>query len=295
MASEVRALLGDLVVASVELVAKPRPVSRGDRRASFAAWWHLVEPWARLALTVGAAREHVPDPHDELRRELAATLGASDVLASLRETILRRFLYIGYREDGGPPRIVYGHLDWEPVCVLRSAFEVIRDLVGDRDVLLDQLDVSAIDRQLARWGHALFAAVASPDRLPPYHWWWSRSTPPGEGTLRANPRMRSWLGVGRVPPAFWRRCHAGFEHGSEGCLVEDFLDGRRADAPTALACVYHLASELRRARIPASRIMLSRPIDGAWVLSFVPASTNTLFDLESVRGEGMLTLDTEDA
>jgi hypothetical protein len=321
--SEVRQLLGDLAVASVELVEGLRTGADRD----------IAERWKWLALEAGLAARAQRDPEmiATLAEAFAGTSALRELVASLDDHFLHRAI------------------GWDGACVARSALELVRDLF-DGDPLGEQLDTSPLETRMLRWGGAGERVISVPAGMPSFHWWWFGARPPGERTLRANRRMFDLLGLGVLAvPVRWRQfVNKGFseidgaivfrdfarklegfempvrwrrgEHRREPyhpgssrieatinvCSIEDFLERDPSRRPVdiagiGLACARHLASELRRRELPACRIIVVvRPRERVAYVRF-HVRRDDQFDDEAVRDldritdEAVLVLDTVDA
>lgn len=258
MQSDPRALLGDLVVATVELARYP-------------------ERWLRLAHATCAELRTAALPHD-LLAELVASLDLAAVRALAR----------------------FWPFSWPHACVVRSAFESLRDLLEARDALApavrDALDTSELDQQMG--DASQFIATAVPDATPAYHWWWTRARPPGEGATRTNGRMRAllpdhthaaapaklrallaggfieinhlWFLRDHQPtpiPSTTKAMHATYTEAFHNALpLHDILEPAAARplgelAAIGLASARWMAHEVRRRNLPPFRICLL--VDGA--------------------------------
>jgi hypothetical protein len=327
MSSEVHQLLGDLAVASVELVETPLPPPEQSAVASFDAWYAHSRSWLHLAIATGIAVH--ARPHEVTVPILAPLVAAFDgnrLLASMCSAIENRFSMADLEE------LVPGAPEWEELCVARSALELLRDLLREHTFAIDQLDTSRVDGFMLLWGPKLFETQLVPAGIPAHHWWWYEDAPPGERTLRMNAAMSSLLTNMRpdtVPPGFRRLVDEGFGqvaghvcwrarasdrdtvdvtpfHDSTGfeCAVnslhvEDYLEpqpGGHALAPIAITCARWLASQLRQSVADPCRIIVNvRPADGTSTLRFhkVRAGESWLADdLEGYLDEAVLVLDT---
>jgi hypothetical protein len=327
--SEVRQLVGDLVVASVELCGRPLPAPH-DVKHAFADWFVLTEPWLRIAIECAAASAHGVEP--ELIDALAEVFEGHTLLASLRTCVEDRFTYLG-TQDGE----LYAPVDWEQLCLVRSGLEIVRDLLAGHAELADQLATARIERDMARWGPRLARAVSAPADMPAHHWWWRASQPPGEATLQLNERMRGLLlavGGADVPARLRRFVERGFTfiggsvffHGLVGeeasilalrvpryksafeaqrniIQLESYLDlddsRRLVDlAGTTVAATRFVASELRRRGAPPCTVLATlRPTTRTSVLRFwaIRAGVDRLVeDAESIRDEAVVLVDTVD-
>ena len=250
MTSDVRELLGDLVVASEELVADPTHRER---------WLHLV---AETAVAMRGARE-VP----------------TDLLAALVTTFERRGILAAMCD----PR---PGLDWRELCVLRTGLESMRDIV--EPFLLDEIDTSVLEGSMRIIANAMFEPLEAPAGTPAHHWWWFAAEPPNEHSLVMNSAMRHLLPLypGPVSREFRMLVADGFVTIGE-CLflrapqrvhtdmdpttrewshntirLEDYLPADPSRRPvdlagSALACTRHLAYELRRRPFAPCRIITS--------------------------------------
>jgi hypothetical protein len=254
-------LVGDLVVASVELAEAPPP-------ADFERCYARIERWLRLAALAGNAARGEKLPI--LLTHLADAIGP--LLRPLRTACE------GYGRD----------TDWEKACVFRSALEAMRDLLGVR--YADELDTSRIETAMLRFGPKSFRRLAVPEGTPPHHWWWYGGVPASERSLQMNERMRQLLGFASddVPLAFRRRVANGFIL-IDRCLflrdvaptglapdesptqlectfnelrVEDHMERDPSRRPVdlaaaAVACARHLVAELRRRPYGKCRVIVT--------------------------------------
>jgi hypothetical protein len=225
---------------------------------------------------------------------------------------------------------VHGALEWEELCVARSALELVRDLLREQAYAFNQLDTSRVDAFMMLWGPRLFQTLPVPAGIPAHHWWWFDDKPPG--ALWMNAAMSALLGEGLadfVPPRFrrlvadgvtqvaghlrWQASASdreavdvtpfhdstGFECAVTSLHVEDYLDpqpGGYVLAPIALACARSLASQLRQSVVDPCRIIVNvRPADGTSTLRFHKIRVGESWladDLEGYRDEAVLVLDT---
>jgi hypothetical protein len=328
MTSEVCQLLGDLAVASVELVETPLPPSDRNAIASFDAWYAHSRRWLHLAIATGIAVD--ARPHEvtaPLLAPLVAAFDGSRRLASMCAAIENRF-----SNDDRELDFVHGALEWEELCVARSALELVRDLLRGHAFAVKQLDTCRVDACMVLWGPKLFETQLVPAGIPPHHWWWFDDTPPSQRTLRMNAAMSSLLaGVlpDFVPPEFrqlvaegftqvgghvgWQAWapaggavdvtpfhdSTGFECTANSLHVEDYLapqPGGHRLAPIALACARLLANQLRRWVADPCRIIVNvRPADGTSTLRFHKIREDESWiadDLEGYQDEAVLVLDT---
>jgi len=326
--SEVCQLLGDLAVASVELVETPLPASDRNAVASFDAWYAHAKRWLHLAIATGIAGQARPDEvTGSVLAPLVAAFEGNWRLANMRAAIEDRFSN-GDRELD----FVHGALEWEELCVARSALELVRDLLREHAFAMKQLDTCRIDAFMVLWGPKLFETLLVPAGIPPHHWWWFDDTPPSVRTLRMNAEMSSLL-AGTLPdfvPSGFRQLVAegftqvaghvrwrawapdqdaidvtplhdstGFECSANSLHVEDYLEaqpGGYSLAPIALACARRLASHLRQWVADPCRIIVNvRPADGTSTLRFHKIRAGERWiadDLEGYRDEAVLVLDT---
>jgi len=264
MTSYVRELVGDLIVATTELVDAGAPPD---------------ERWPWLALTCGAAVR--ANPH-EAPADLIDTLGELVWETPFGDAVLAR------ARDAGA---------WRERSAYRSALELMRALFPDQDI-----DTSVLEIAMIADGPGAFAATAAPDGMPEHHWWWR--APGSPGRLRVNDAMSAMLALGatRVPPGVRRVIAGGFvHHGEDDRLIIDAHlprdDSRRPVdlAGIALACARWLAAELRREVAERCQIIavVSRQTMTAW-LSFHVAPDWGLDRLpEDAGGAGMLALDSK--
>ena len=256
MLADARELLGDLTVATVE--------------------GNYDERWLGLAIVTAAALRVQP-AQPEL---MSGFIDAIDPA--------RLFGIAGAIQQRCQQRAA-----WANICLLRSGFEAIRDLVEPRYPV--DLDPSHVERDMLVVGRELYRARDIPDDIPPWHWWWFGPEPPNERTLRANDRMRALLpewSPGTSPPAtdvvsprFRELVMRGFVERDGAILFRDVLGHKRvrdfsdeADAnrlqladvlvrdpsrrpvdlaAAALACARHLAYELQRRQRRPSRIVVT--------------------------------------
>jgi hypothetical protein len=292
MSSEVRALLGDLVVATTELVETHAPPD---------------ERWLWLVIASGLAVRARPDD------------AAPDLLAAFAPLVWSTPLGAALADLARRP------LPWSLRCAHRSALELLRELFATRDI-----DTSALELAMIADGPRAFAAVAAPDGIPEHHWWWHRPAPPGE--LRMNHRMANLLALGAtvVPLEFRRlvaegfvtlhdcvflrrlapqklhepRDRTGIECDLNAQSVQDYLprdDSRRPVdlASSALACARWLAAELRRlvayrCRIIANVSQVARLTSTIRFHRLRPGESWIVDELEGYRDEGVLVLDSRD-
>ena len=167
----IRQLLGDLAVASVELVEKPRPPFDMSVIMTFHRWYEHMERWLHVAIDAGIAARGEPPPAD-LVALVAAPFEDSRMLAALVDAVYSRFDYIGYEEG-----FLYGAIDWVELCTARSAFELVRDLLAAYPALVAELDTSDVEDRMAHWGFELFSSPEPPPGIPVEHWWWFRDKP----------------------------------------------------------------------------------------------------------------------
>ena len=171
--SDARQLLGDLAVASLELVEGPRHERLRSVMSTFRHWYARTERWLQLVIEAGIAAR--AEPH-AVTPELVALVAAPFARQSLAEevdAVIARFDYIGYEEGW-----LYGGIEWERLCVPRSAFEVLRALFAPaHPERLAELDMTELDELLVRWGGELFEQLDVPAGIPNEHWWWFRPAP----------------------------------------------------------------------------------------------------------------------
>lgn len=171
--SDVRQLLGDLAVASLELVQAPAPPYQVSIVATFDDWYGRTESWLRLAIATGVAAHAQPDEvTPELVELVAASFGETTALSGLVHAVEARFDYLGYEEG-----YLYGAIAWEELCVARSALALVADLLEDHEALCAQLDMASLDERMAHWGFELFEPLEVPSGIPADHWWWFRDRP----------------------------------------------------------------------------------------------------------------------
>jgi hypothetical protein len=201
---EARELLGDLIVATVEL-AQALPIPRFEKA------FPVAERWFRLVAMTAAARPTDP----ALLDEFAAVLD-HDVLG------LRRLF-----EDAA-----WSRMEWTSACVARSAFEGLRDLFPDHAAIRDHADMSRIEDFMLQHGPERFAEPDVPEDTPAHHWWWFDAQPASERSLVMNDRMRSLI------PAFTHIASPKFrELVAEGFVERDGLLLLRARVPAELGRV----------------------------------------------------------
>jgi hypothetical protein len=259
--SEARELLGDLIVATVEL-ARALPIPRFEKA------FPVAERWFRLVAMTAAAR-----PTDAaLLDDFAAVLDHN--ILGLRRTF----------EDA-----TWSKIDWEHACVARSAFEALRDLFPTHVAIREHVDMSRVEDFMIQRGPQRFAVMAIPDGTPPHHWWWFGALPESERTMLMNDRMRGLVptfthvaspkfraivaeGIiemdgllvlrARVPDEDTQRRYSDpkrLEIAYNSVRLRHVLDPDPSRRPvdlaaSAIACVRHLACELRRPAYPRCRI-----------------------------------------
>jgi len=263
--SDVRALLGDLVVASVELAEANADPQR----------------WLALASATAAAMRASPgEEPGPLLAELLATLDEHELLARVRQAF----------EDSWP------RIGWEKACVMRSGFEALRDIFEVHAAsYVERVDTSRLEQRMIQHGEALFVPLPVPDGTPAHHWWWHAGAPPAEQAIQMNERMRDLLPprgyyTDNAPAKFRRLVAAGFAFDDDllffrarrplhvpmpkGRAHETYIEAdtnvvrfsevlevdpsrRPVDlAAAALACARHVAYELRRG-FPPCRIVVN--------------------------------------
>lgn len=171
MTSDVRQLLGDLAVASSQLVATPHVRVRSVI-STYHGWYRRTERWLQLVIDAGLAIRAEPEA---VTAELVALVADAIEHASLADEVYAveaRFDYLGYEEG-----FLYGGIPWETLCVPRSAFEFLRALFANHPPRLAELDTTDLDALLATWGSELFTRLAVPAGMPDDHWWWFRERP----------------------------------------------------------------------------------------------------------------------
>lgn len=254
VSSEARTLLGDFVVATVELTSYP------DR-------------WLRLAIATAAAARGTAVP-----RELVDALIASLDLAALRTLV---------------ERVPHDDL-WEGLwrSGLESVRDILEPLGVLDDTLREALDTAGFDKRMME--SRGFVAREPPEGTPAYHWWWFTPSPPGERAIRMNERMHALLPPSPhvvAPPRFRALVAAGFVETNglvflrlrqpspipvtTKAMHETYLEGHHNFLPfyevidpdgsrrpvdmaaTALACARYLAHEVRRRSMPPCRIVLT--------------------------------------
>jgi hypothetical protein len=268
VSSEARALLGDLVVASVEV---------SDGTADPVRWLVLAS----------AAAAHIDDAPPALRDELFATLVERDLLARVR---------IPFEEAW--PRIA-----WDRACVMRSGFEAWRDIFERHaPALVASADMSRVEQRMIQHGETLFVPQQVPDGTPDHHWWWRSAVPRGERAVMMNERMRDLLPprglhADNAPAKFRALVAQGFvevdglvffrdlapDHAQAGDRTASWFEGKTNQvrlaglfepdpsrrpvdtAATSVACARHLAYELRR-RHPPCRIAVNAWAARPWIL-----------------------------
>jgi len=253
----VRELLGDLVVASEELVADDAHLD--DSAAGLGRWLHLV-------IETAAAMRHTRDFPPDLLGALVATFDKRGVLAALCE-----------------PKLT---AEWSELCLVRSGLEAMRDLV--EPLLLDELNTSELDCSMLQRAGAQFERLEPPPGTPPHHWWWFGEEPPNEASMVMNSAMRMLLPVLPTPVSNELRLLVanGFvtiddclylrapqypntdmdrttrEWSQNAFRIEDYLPPDPSRRPvdlagSARACARHLAFELRRRPFAPCRIVVT--------------------------------------
>ena len=258
-----RELLGDLLVASVELAETACDPQR---------WLVLA---SALATTTG-------ELDAGLLAELLATLSEHDLVTHVRRPF----------EDAWP------RIAWERACMMRSGFEALRDLFETHAPhLVPAADMSRIEQRMIQYGEGLFVPLPVPIGTPRHHWWWRAATPPAERTMMMNARMRDlWpprgLYADNAPAKFRALTADGFADAYGMLFFCDRVPGRGPTprgrdetqieaetnivqfaevfepdpsrrpvdtAATAIACARHLAYELRRHHPPSRIIVVLDP------------------------------------
>jgi hypothetical protein len=278
---EARELLGDLIVATVEL-AQALPVP------SFDAAFPLAERWLRLLPITAAAQ-----PTDEaLLDEFAAVLD-------------RNVLGLRRAFEGA----LGAKMTWEHACVARSGFEGLRDLFPQHPSIHDHADMSRVEDFMIQRGPQHFTPLAIPDGTPRHHWWWFEPLPESERSMVMTARMRNLL------PAFTHLASPKFRALIAGGIVQThgmvLLRARLAEpvkpapgstveaveaayntirlrhvlepdpsrrpvdlAASAIACARYLACELRRPPYPRCRIV----VHGLETIQFYQAASSPALD-----------------
>ena len=265
MNDEARELLGDLIVATVEL-AQALPIPRFEQA------FPVAERWFRLLAMTAAA--HPTDA--ALLDEFAAVLD-HDVLG------LRR----GF-EDA-----TWSKITWEHACVARSAFEALRDLFPNHAAIREHADMTRIEDFMIQRGPQRFAPMVIPDGTPRHHWWWFEALPQSERSMVmtermrnlvptfthiASPKFRAVIAEGIVqmtgmvllrarlpetampaPGADPGTVEAAYNRIRLRHVLDPDPSRRPVDlAASALACARHLACELRRPPYPRCKILVQR-------------------------------------
>lgn len=259
-------MLGDFLVLSIEL---------GEHSAADTTRWAVL-----ASATVNALSLEAAEAHRELLDELFATFVEHELLARIRRPF-----------ENGWPRV-----GWDTACVVRSAFEALRDLFERHTpALLPEADMSRIEQRMIQHGDTLYVPLPIPSNTPHHHWWWRGGAPASERRMQMNERMRDLLPprglyLSNAPPKFRALVSRGFAFEGDRLLFRDRIApnlpvplGRMHDtaseadtnvvrfadvfepdasrrpvdtAATALACARHLAYELRR-RYPPCRIVVN--------------------------------------
>ena len=253
MATYARELLGDLIVATTELVETG---AQPDER------------WLWLAVTTCLAAR----PGDELLAPLRTQLFAPAFLAALHERPLRTIA-----------------VPWPERCLHRSVLELLRDLYPGH---AHAIDTSALELAMIAGGPTTFASVAAPDGIPAHHWWWRAGTPPGELRMNQRMTELLTLTAREVPPLFRALdidALAGMVVSVEAYLPRD--DSRRPVdlAAIVLASARWLAAELRRTSPQRYRIVAT--VRRETMTSRLWFDIDPALDLES--DDGLLVLDTQ--
>jgi hypothetical protein len=253
VATYARDLLGDLIVATTELVEAGAPPD---------------ERWLWLAITTCLAAR----PGEELLAPLRAQLFTPAFLAAVHERPLRTIA-----------------VPWPERCLHRSVLELLRDLYPGH---AHAIDTSALELAMIAAGPTGFASVVAPEGIPVHHWWWWAGTPPGELRLNQRMTELLTLAAREVPPllrALDVLRLADTVMSVEAYLPPD--DSRRPVdlAACVLACARWLAAELRRASPQRYRIVAT--VRRETMTSRLWFGVDPAIDLES--DEGVLVLDTQ--
>jgi hypothetical protein len=158
-----RALIGDLAVATTELAAIPTP-RHATSRERFATLYQHGEKLFYLAVEVGIHQALAPQPLDDgMLAPLVEAFEGTYLLMQLCTGIEDAFT-AGAAND---PHV------WTQICLYRSAIEFLRELLQHQRSIREELDTGAADELMRRWCYRLYQPQPEvPADMPRSHWWW---------------------------------------------------------------------------------------------------------------------------
>jgi len=168
----IRALIGDLAVATVELQAMPSPPSTSGPERFARLYQHGYKLFL-LAVEVGVTRA--------IDREVVEVGMIAPLVEAFEGTMLLYQLCTGledafsWRRQATP----YGYVlarPWQEVCLYRSALEFLGDLLRGVPALAEEVDLGEAD-QLMRQHVRVVDPQEVPAGMPASHWWWFGRAP----------------------------------------------------------------------------------------------------------------------
>ncbi|MEO8698413.1 MAG: hypothetical protein ABI867_00180 [Kofleriaceae bacterium] len=162
-----RALIGDLAVATTELAAIPTPRYRTPRdrfTTLYEHGWKLFH----LAIEVGIARALDPEPLDgpmlqPLVEGFAGTYLLAQLCTGLEDAFEGMYTQAGHVINPRP---------WAHICLYRSGIEFLGELLRHERSIAEELDTGEADQHMRQWWKRLYAPLEIPSHMPAEHWWW---------------------------------------------------------------------------------------------------------------------------